>query len=54
MAWLGHAANPSGIYGQVFRDIGELFAPIDLALEVHGISESDFRVMQHGEMWSPQ
>lgn len=100
-------------YGQVFRDIGELFAPIDLALlpigaydprwfmapvhvapeeavkihqdigaiqsvamhwgtfvltdepmdepprrlrlalERQGISESAFRVMQHGEVWSP-
>ena len=25
-------------YGKVFRDIGELFAPIDLALERQGIS----------------
>ncbi|KMQ75970.1 MBL fold metallo-hydrolase [Marinobacter subterrani] len=101
-------------YGQVFQTIGELFAPIDLALlpigaydprwfmspvhvapeeaarihqdigarqsvamhwgtfvltdepmdepprrlrlalEKQGISESDFRVMQHGEVWSPQ
>ncbi|MBW0147200.1 MBL fold metallo-hydrolase [Marinobacter arenosus] len=100
-------------YGQVFRDIGELFAPIDLALlpigaydprwfmapvhvapeealkihqdigarqsvamhwgtfvltdepmdepprrlrlalEKHGLNESVFRVMQHGEVWSP-
>lgn len=100
-------------YGQVFRDIGELFAPIDLALlpigaydprwfmapvhvapeeavkihqdigarqsvamhwgtfvltdepmdepprrlrqalEKQGMSESAFRVMQHGEVWSP-
>jgi N-acyl-phosphatidylethanolamine-hydrolysing phospholipase D len=101
-------------YGQLFHDIGELFAPIDLALlpigaydprwfmapvhvapeeavkihqdigarqsvamhwgtfvltdepmdepprrlrlalESQGISESAFRVMQHGEVWSPQ
>jgi len=101
-------------YGQVFRDIGELFAPIDLALlpigaydprwfmapvhvapeeavrihqdigarqsvamhwgtfvltdepmdepprrlrlalERQSMSESEFRVMQHGEVWSPQ
>lgn len=100
-------------YGKVFKDIGELFGPIDLALlpigaydprwfmapvhvapeeavrihqdigarqsvamhwgtfvltdepmdepprrlrlalELHGINESAFRVMQHGEMWSP-
>jgi N-acyl-phosphatidylethanolamine-hydrolysing phospholipase D len=101
-------------YGKVFREIGELFAPIDLALlpigaydprwfmapvhvapeeavkihqdigarqsvamhwgtfvltdepmdepprrlrlalESHGIRESDFRIMQHGEVWSPK
>ncbi|WP_228152779.1 hypothetical protein [Marinobacter guineae] len=25
-----------------------------LALEKQGTNESDFRVMQHGEVWSPQ